>query len=146
MAGATIVSNPVDVLTAEQQRRYGRYAGLAFSPAAEHLYYVAFKDGNVYILEFGFTPPSTYTPRVRKLSPDGRITLLATVTENNNPREENGTSSVGETSSREMNRLRRWWPYLTLGVVAGIFVLGIVVWRVRRRRSDHVHPKLSGTA
>lgn len=42
---------------------------------------VALKDGNLYILEFGFTPPSKYTPRVRKLSSDGRVSVLATVGE-----------------------------------------------------------------
>ena len=107
---------------------------------------LAFKDGNVYILEFGFTPPSTYTPRVRKLSPEGRITVLATVSESNNPRGENRVSSVGDSSSREKNRFRRWLPYVALGVVAGVFVLSVIVWRVRRRRSGPAHPKLSGTA
>lgn len=42
---------------------------------------VALKDGNLYILEFGFTSPSKYTSRVRKLSSDGRVSVLATVGE-----------------------------------------------------------------
>ena len=52
---------------------------------------VAWRDGNLYILESGFTPPSTYATRVRKLSPDGKITVLAAIGENLN-------SSVAENT------------------------------------------------
>ena len=40
---------------------------------------IALKDGNLYILEFGFTPPSRYAPRVRKLAADGKLTVIAQV-------------------------------------------------------------------
>ena len=97
---------------------------------------ITFKDGNLYILEFGFTPPSTYLPRVRKLSPDGRITLLATVGENGKP-------VVGESTARESSErstaARPRVPYVLLGVGVSIFALTIVLWRVRRRISSQQH-------
>jgi sugar lactone lactonase YvrE len=60
---------------------------------------VAERGGELYILEESHTP--AYKPigtRVRKLSPDGKVTVLATVGEN---RASSGTSSVGESSSGE---------------------------------------------
>ena len=95
---------------------------------------VALKDGNLYILEFGFYPPSTYTPRVRKLSPDGRITTVATVGENGNPAV--GGSTPGVNSERT-SESRAGVPYLLLGVGAGIFALTVIIWRKRRRASAH---------
>jgi hypothetical protein len=95
---------------------------------------VALKDGNVFILEFGFTLPSTYTARVRKLSSDGRITTLVTMGENTNP-------LIGRTSSgRDLQRSNEFKPgmlYVLLGVGAGILALTMVMWRVRRRISSH---------
>jgi hypothetical protein len=95
---------------------------------------VALKDGNLYILEFGFTSPGTYTTRVRKLSPDGKITLLATVGENINPAI--GESSSGGSSERTADSRRRVL-YVLLGVGVSIFALSIVVWRIRRRTPRH---------
>lgn len=100
---------------------------------------VALKDGNLYILEFGFTPPSTYTPRVRKLSPEGRITMVAAVGENADPAAGESTSVV---SSERSSESRARMPYFLLGVGAGVFALTIVIWRVRRRASDHRPPAL----
>jgi hypothetical protein len=89
--------------------------------------------GDLYILEFRFTPPSTNTPRVRKLSSDGRITVLATVGENRNPAV--GESSSGERSAESKPSV----PYVLLGVGVSIFALTIVIWRLRRRMSDQPH-------
>jgi sugar lactone lactonase YvrE len=88
---------------------------------------VALKDGNLYVLEFGFTPPSTYIPRVRKLASDGKITTLATVGENTNPVV--GQSTSGGTS--ESPRFGR--AYLLLAGI-GILALTLVIWRSRRTR------------
>ncbi|HXT63224.1 MAG TPA: hypothetical protein VN696_09330 [Pyrinomonadaceae bacterium] len=97
---------------------------------------VAVKDGNLYILEFGFTPPSTYTPRVRKLSPDGRITLLATLGENSNPSAGAGSSGgVPERSAESKPRL----SYILFALGASILALTVVIWRFRRRASSHQH-------
>lgn len=97
---------------------------------------LALKDGNLYILEFGFTPPSTYTPRVRRLSPDGRITVLATVGGAGNPAV--GESTSGGSSERGAESQPRM-PYVLLGAGVGIFALTVVIWRVRRRTSSPRH-------
>jgi sugar lactone lactonase YvrE len=96
---------------------------------------VALKDGNLYILEFGFTPPSTYLPRVRKLSVDGKITTLVTLAENTtNP------SGSESSSGGDLQRTTEFKPgmlYVLLGLGAGIVALTMVMWRVRRRISSH---------
>jgi sugar lactone lactonase YvrE len=97
---------------------------------------IALKDGNLYILEFGFTPPSTYIPRVRKLSSDGKITMLATVGENGNPAV--GESTSGGSSERSAGS-QPSTPYVLLGLGVSIFALTIVIWQVRRRMSSHQH-------
>ncbi len=93
-------------------------------------------NGDLYILEFGFSPPSTNTPRVRKLSSDGRITVLATVGEN-------GNSSVGESSSsggsERSAESKQSVPYVLLGVGVSVLVLTLVIWRVHRRMSNQPH-------
>lgn len=100
---------------------------------------VALKDGDLYILEFGFTPPSTYTPRVRKLSTDGRIMTVATVGETAN-------ATVGEnTSNRSSERSadpKPSIPYVLLGALATIVTLTIVICYTRPRISDHRHSAL----
>jgi hypothetical protein len=93
---------------------------------------VALKDGNLYILEFGFTPPSTYTPRVRRLSSDGRITVVATVGENGNPAV---VESAPGGDSERPSESRAGMPYLLPVVGAGILALTVLVWRKRRRAS-----------
>jgi hypothetical protein len=100
---------------------------------------VAWKDGNLYILEFGFTPPSTYTPRVRELSPDGKIKLLAAIGENGNPAV--GESTSGGSSERSAES-RPGVPYVLLGVGLSIVALSILIWLVRRRISSHQHSAL----
>jgi hypothetical protein len=95
---------------------------------------VALKDGYLYILEFGFTPPSTYTSRVRKLWPDGRITTLVTLGENTNPSTRE-SSAVGDP--QRSTAFKPGMPYVLLGLGAGIFALTVVMWRVRRRISSH---------
>lgn len=60
---------------------------------------VAERSGELYILEESHTP--AYKPigtRVRKLSPDGKVTVLATVGEN---RTSSGNPFIGESSSGE---------------------------------------------
>jgi hypothetical protein len=93
---------------------------------------LALKDGNLYILEFGFTPPSTYTPRVRKLTPDGRMTLLATVGENDKATVSESNSVVSSAQSASSKPSLRL-ILLALGV--GLLALTLVIWGVRRRKS-----------
>lgn len=92
---------------------------------------VAAKGGDLYMLEESHTP--AYQPlgtRVRKLSSDGRLTVLATVAENG---VFSGSSPVAETSSGEGSKTtsRRRTLYMVLGA-AGVVAL-IMVWLVRRR-------------
>ena len=102
---------------------------------------VAVRGGELYILEIGHTP--SYTPigtRVRKLSQEGRITVLATVGETSNPPRGNKNSSVneslsGETSARR-NELRHNVSYILLCAGVGIIALIIIAWGVRRRTSN----------
>lgn len=97
---------------------------------------IALKDGNLYILEFGFTPPSTYTPRVRKLAPDGKVMMIATLGENGNPSVSESTSGVSTERSAESKPIS---PYVLLGMGVSLFALTLVIWHVRRRVSNHTH-------
>lgn len=94
---------------------------------------VALKDGDLYILEFGFTPPSTYTPRVRKLSSDGRVTTVASVGENDGRA---AVESASGGSSEEGAEPHARMPYFLLGAAVSVFALTVVIWRVRRRSSE----------
>ncbi len=101
---------------------------------------VALKDHNLYILEFGFTAPSTFTPRVRKLSSDGSIKVVATI---GDTRMASSSPSVGESSSggnsERSARSKPSVPYVLLGAGVVIFVLSIVIWGVHRGKSSHQH-------
>jgi sugar lactone lactonase YvrE len=97
---------------------------------------VAIGGGELYILEYGHTP--THTPtgtRVRKLSTDGRITILATVTENSassgNPSAVE--SPFGETPQR--SERKQYISYALIGAGIGLLTLTAIVWRVRRKKS-----------
>lgn len=108
---------------------------------------VAVRGGELYILENGHTP--TYAPtgtRVRKLSPDGSITVLALVGENSNPPRaslspSNGGTSSGESSERK-SESRQGKLSMMLGAATGIFALTIIIWRVRRRMSGRLSQEL----
>lgn len=95
---------------------------------------VAFKDGNLYILEFGFTPPSKYVPRVRKLAADGKVTVLATVGDvEKSSAQNNSTDGTGESRSSR----GRGASYALIIAVVGIFILAIAAWRARKRVLTH---------
>jgi hypothetical protein len=92
---------------------------------------VTFRNGNFYILENGFTPPrTTHGMRVRKLSSDGKITVLA----NTGEKEISAaleSSTNGNTFPATVHKSKA--PHVLPGVLAGIFALSFVVWRVRRK-------------
>jgi len=94
---------------------------------------VTLKDGNLYILEFGFTPPSTYTPRVRKLSPDGKVVILATV---GDAEKSAAQESVDQTVESKVVPARRG-PYGLIVAVLGIVALGVVAWLAGKRVLAH---------
>jgi DNA-binding beta-propeller fold protein YncE len=93
---------------------------------------VALKDGNLYTLEFGFTPPSTYTPRVRRLSLDGKIIVLALFGEDGKP--VSGQSSSDGVFERPAEPKPRVL-YVFLGAGLSIFALTIGIWWLRRRQA-----------
>jgi hypothetical protein len=102
---------------------------------------VTLSGKDLYILEIGHTPTSTpIGTRVRKLSPDGTVTVLATVGENG---VSSGSPSVDESSSDESyergSKPTQNAPYALIGAGAGIFALSLIVWRVWRRMSDRQH-------
>lgn len=99
---------------------------------------VADRGGELYILEESHTP--AYKPigtRVRKLSPDGRVTVLATVGENT---ASSGSSSVSESSSGESSERvaepKQNALYALLGVGIGTSALTFIVWLIQRRIYD----------
>lgn len=91
------------------------------------------KDGVLYILEFAFILPSTYTPRVRRMSPDGKMTILANLAESAAPA---ASQSLPSDSSQTVSRPGPRTPYLLL-IGLSIVGLTIVIWRLRRRASTH---------
>jgi sugar lactone lactonase YvrE len=91
---------------------------------------VTFKNGNLYILEFGTASQGTPTPRVRKLSSDGKVTVIATVGENGNTAA--SESSTSETA-KPLVEPKPSAPYALLIAGLSTFVLIIAIWRVRRK-------------
>lgn len=97
---------------------------------------VALKDGNLYILEFGFTPPGKYTPRVRKLSADGKVTVLATVGDVEK------YSAQKSSTNRHIQGVpvpKRSASYAPIGIGVGIFGLALFAWWVKKRMFYHQH-------
>jgi sugar lactone lactonase YvrE len=100
-------------------------------------------DGRVLILEVGFTPPNVYTgPRVRELSPDGTLKVLATVGSKENvaarltsSRDAGAQGDTGEKNESNVERVERSLGlYFGLGVVAIVAVAGLTGFA---RRAGH---------
>ncbi|MDQ3666141.1 MAG: hypothetical protein M3410_05980 [Acidobacteriota bacterium] len=106
---------------------------------------VALSGNDLYILENSFTP--THTPigtRVRKLSPNGRVTVLATVGESRVSFESPSASesSSGDSSERIAEPTHNI-PYALIGAGAGVFALTtVIVWRAWRRMHNRQHGNL----
>ncbi len=100
---------------------------------------VALRNGNIYVLEHGFTPPRTVNgARVRRLSSDGSVTVLATVGGDNDPAGRGNL--VGENTAPTIESKQNA-PYALTGIIAaiGVFALTIIVWLLRRRTFIHQH-------
>jgi len=95
---------------------------------------VAVSGSDLYVLENSFTPTSTpIGTRVRKLSSDGTVSVLATVGEGaNRPARETPASAHTEPSVADPNEVLL---YALVGIGASGCALSIVVWRIRRKRS-----------
>ncbi|HEV2705480.1 MAG TPA: hypothetical protein VGV59_06120 [Pyrinomonadaceae bacterium] len=94
---------------------------------------VAHKDGSLYILEFKSTPAAgSLVPRVRRLSADGKVTVLATVGESRSiarPEETmRGEKMEAVAPSREKV------SYTLIGAGALVLACAFVAWERARRR------------
>ncbi len=100
-------------------------------------------NGDLYMLEVGFTPPTTYTgPRVRRLSPDGQIVVLAEIgqaqptgieltapKQNGTPRDE---ATPGDTEVAATQTTARQGVKLSLLFIGlSLLVVSAHVWRKR---------------
>lgn len=94
---------------------------------------VAARDGELYILEESHTPAhAPLATRVRRLSPDGSVRVLAIAEENGASSEKPSSAErpLGEGAGRVVERKS---PYALLGVGVGAFALTFIVWRMRRK-------------
>jgi len=89
-------------------------------------------NDDLYILEVKLTPPRTITPRVRRLSPDGKITLLTAAGENRDASEGESATKGGSEKSAQPRRIT---PYVLLALGVSVCVLGFAIWHLRRRRT-----------
>jgi sugar lactone lactonase YvrE len=93
---------------------------------------VAVRGDEIYTLEESHT--SDYRPigtRVRKLSSDGKPSVLATLGENTLA----STDTPIATSIESVVAPKRFILYLLIGLTVGVFALGLVLWRQRRNKT-----------
>ncbi len=89
---------------------------------------VAFRNGELYILESGNAPQH---PRVRKLSAGGKVSVLATIGESTTPSV--AATPVGKNVESVAAPKESAW-YTLIGLCAGVFALSFVVWRIRKKK------------
>lgn len=99
---------------------------------------VAVRGGELYILEEGHTPASRPTgTRVRKLSSDGKITVLATVEEKNvSSGNLSASASPSRGASERSAEYKQSAPYILLVAAVSVSALTLIVWCARRRTSN----------
>jgi C-terminal processing protease CtpA/Prc/sugar lactone lactonase YvrE len=89
---------------------------------------VAFRNGQLYILESGNAANS---PRVRKLSSDGKVSVLATVGNIANPPARQ-TPVVQNIEPITIPKV--FAPQALIAMCVGVFALGLVIWRIRKKK------------
>ncbi|HEY5839564.1 MAG TPA: hypothetical protein VIT19_11055 [Pyrinomonadaceae bacterium] len=95
----------------------------------------ATRSGDVYVLEFSFTPPgTTNNPSVRKISSDGQYTLIASAS----PTAACGTvepprSRIRALLANVIGFVNRRGAFFVLGVVGVLVTVVALVWRRRHR-------------
>jgi sugar lactone lactonase YvrE len=96
-------------------------------------------DGSIYVLEFGFTLPSSWSgPRVRRIASDGANTIIATLgAENPNSIKATVARSAGVSAESVLS-------FFVIGnrIKYGVAILGVtllsavvMLWRRRRQRA-----------
>jgi hypothetical protein len=97
---------------------------------------VAVRDGNVYVLEAGTPSGGHLNARVRKLSPDGRATLLATAGENVSPAVGPSPDTSNEGDEDAPAAPARRVPYAFVALAAGaVVILAFFIWLASRSRA-----------
>lgn len=89
---------------------------------------LAFRNGDLYILETGNAPQR---PRVRKLSPDGKVSAIATIGEGKTPPDRVKPAGQDDESA---GTSQAFASYTLIGLGVGVFALSFVVWRIRKKR------------
>lgn len=100
---------------------------------------VAGRGGNIYVLEVGFTLPSSWSgPRVRKLAADGKSTILATVGAESDGA--NLKATVARTAGASAESFLSFFlvgegiKYGVLVLSASVLCTAAFVWQRRRRQ------------
>ena len=92
------------------------------------------RSGDVYVLEFSYTPPgTTNNPRVRKISSDGQSTLIAST----GPTAACGTfepprSAIRARFANVIGFVNPRGLFFVLGLVGVLITVATLVWRRRR--------------
>jgi hypothetical protein len=102
---------------------------------------VAVPGGDVYILEFGLTLPSSWSgPRVRKITTDGKNTIVARAGSKHG--ESDLKSDTAQLAGRSAEAiigffyLNRWLKYAAAVLGVSVISLSFVAWRRRQRRRN----------
>jgi sugar lactone lactonase YvrE len=101
---------------------------------------VAAAGGNLYVLEVGFTLPNLSSgPRVRKITADGKSTILTTIGENGRTGKPGSSLALqaGTTAERVIVFFSRDGrvKYTLAFITVGLFSLVALIWRRRRLRA-----------
>jgi len=89
---------------------------------------VAFRNGELYILESG---TAANNPRVRKLSSDGKVSVLAIIGNSANPP---ARQTPVANNIKPITTPRAFDSYALIGVCVGVFALGLVIRRIRKKK------------
>lgn len=93
----------------------------------------ATRSGDVYVLEFSFTPPgTTNNPRVRKISSDGQNQLITTVGPVGTDSEVAPPGSLTRARlANVMGFVNTRGGFFVLGIVGVLIIVATLVWRWR---------------
>lgn len=93
---------------------------------------VAFRNGELYILESG---NAANNPRVRKLSSDGKVSVLAIIGNSANPP---ARQTPVAKNTEPITAPKAFAPYALIGVCVGVFALGLVICAKRKKVAEQI--------